>query len=102
MSMVINKLNIRGTVEYEVAHFRGFWERAKKRLIDERSTHADELKRVTCLHRDQVNDLERSLVKEFEERLTSKLTELKGKFCKQIIQPCLRKVIISAQYLACN
>ncbi len=84
MSMVIDKLNIRGTVEYEAAHFHGFWERAKKRLADERSAHADELRRVACLHRDQLNELERSLLKEFEERLNTKLTELKGKFRNQI------------------
>ncbi len=84
MSMVIGKLNIRGTVEYTAAHFRGLWERAKKRLADERSAHADELRRIASLHRDQLDELERSLAKEFEQRLNSKLTELEGKYCNQI------------------
>lgn len=84
MSLVLDKLNIRGTVEYEAAHFRGFWERAKDRLAEERSAHADELSRLSCRHRDQLNELERRLLKEFDEKLTVKLAELKGKYDKQI------------------
>ena len=63
MSLVLDKLNIRGTVEYEAAHFRGFWERAKDRLAEERSAHADELSRLSCRHRDQLNELERRLLR---------------------------------------
>ena len=84
MSMTIDNLHIRGTAAYEAAHFHGLWVRAKKRLADERSARADELRRATCLHRDRLNGLERSLLKEFEERLNSKITELKGKFRNQI------------------
>ncbi len=84
MSMAVDNLNIRGTLEYESAHFRGFWERAKKRLAEERSAHADELSRLACRHRDQLNELERTLLKEFDEKLTGKLAELKGKYNKQI------------------
>lgn len=82
--MVMNKLNIRGTVGYKAARFHGLWERGKKRLADERAAHAEELKRIACQHRDQLNELERSLRKEFDERLSRKLTELKGTFCNQI------------------
>ena len=84
MSIVTKNLNIRGTVEYEASHFRGLWRRGKKRLSDERSAHADELRRAASQHRDELYKLEQSLIKEFEERLNSKLTELKGKFRKQI------------------
>ena len=66
MSMVIDKLNIRGTVEYAAAHVRGRWEHAKKRRADERSAHADELRRVASLHRHQLSALERSVDKQFE------------------------------------
>ena len=78
MSLVTNHLNIRGTVEYESAHFRGLWLRGKKRLADERTAHAEELRRAACQHRDELYELEQSLLKEFEERLNSQLTDLKG------------------------
>jgi len=80
----MDKLNIRGTVGYEAAHFRGLWERAKKRLADERTAHAEELRRAAFPHRDELKELEGSLVHKFEEKLNSKLTELKEKFCCQI------------------
>ena len=84
MSIVTNNLNIRGTVEYESAHFRGLWLRGKKRLADERTAHAEELRRAACQHRDELYELEQSLLKEFEEKLNSKLTDFKGKYRNQI------------------
>ena len=69
--MVTDKLNIRGTVGYQAAHFRGLWERAKRRLADERLAHTDELRRVSSLHRRQLDEQEKLLVKQFEEKLNS-------------------------------
>ena len=84
MSMAANSLRLRGTIEYKAAHYRGFWERAKKRLADERSRHAEALRRLACFHRQQLTDLAQSLAKEFESRFNSKARELECHYRKKI------------------
>ncbi len=84
MSMTTDNLNIRGTFEYQTAHFRGFWQRAKNRLEQERSAHKDELRRLDATDRQQLNGLERFLVKRLEDEFNRKFSELEDKYRKQV------------------
>jgi transposase len=84
MSMTIDNLHIRGTAEYQTAHFRGFWQRAKNRLEEERSAHEDELRRLDATHRHRLSELERSLAKRLEDEFNRKFHELEGKYRTQV------------------
>jgi len=69
MSTAIDIENIRSSAEYQAAHSCGLWQRAKKRLWQERSAHRDELRRLDATGRQQLRELEQSLRAEYKHEL---------------------------------
>ncbi len=69
MSTTIDIENIRSSAEYQAAHSCGLWQRAKKRLWQERSAHRDELRRLDATGRQQLRELEQSLRAEYKHEL---------------------------------
>jgi len=84
MSTTSDILGIRGTVEYRATHCYGLWQRAKKRLEHERSAHRDELRRLDASRRQQLRELEQSLVERFQAELNHQLFALREEQDKQL------------------